>query len=414
MGWPALKIVVGERVGIDVERPSQRRSPVVGSTPALRIASDSLMRSSTTARHHLIRISFTSAILVCAVAASGLLAQGSVAQTSAPQSAGLRIVVIEGEGAVNILQQKTAVAPIVEIRDRNNLPVSGAAVTFTLSGGNTATFAGGLQTLTVTTNAAGRAAVSALNPLGAGAVQINVSAAFQGQTVMTVIAQTNVLTAAEAVASSGAVTATGGTAGGGGLSGGAIAGIAGGAAAAALGAVLAATGTEAEAPPGPVTTTYTGSYTGQGAITFTTFFGGDRTGVCVHTRNLNGTLTMTLEQQPDGTVTGTAMTTTVETVTAVSTGCNPANMVIGSSRPEGWNLPVTGNVQALTFTGQHPYTSVPFSGGTVTGSRALAFSGGLAGGVVSGTMTLTDTADGTTLGSPLTWRGFTTLTVTVR
>src|SRR5687768_15883087 len=29
---------------------------------------------------------------------------------------GLRIVVIEGEGAVNIIQQKTAVAPVVEVR----------------------------------------------------------------------------------------------------------------------------------------------------------------------------------------------------------------------------------------------------------------------------------------------------------
>ena len=61
---------------------------------------------------------------------------------------------IKGEDAVNIIQQKTAVAPLVEIRDRNNLPVAGATVTFTI-GGNSAAFAGGAQTLTVVTNAVG-------------------------------------------------------------------------------------------------------------------------------------------------------------------------------------------------------------------------------------------------------------------
>ena len=54
-------------------------------------------------------------------------------QRSAP-AGDLKIVVIAGEGAVNIIQQKTAVAPIIEVRDRNNLPVSGASVTFSVSG----------------------------------------------------------------------------------------------------------------------------------------------------------------------------------------------------------------------------------------------------------------------------------------
>jgi len=148
----------------------------------------------------------------------------------------LRIVVIEGEGAVNIIQQKTAVAPVVEVRDQNNLPVGGATVTFTIQGGKTAAFAGGSQTLTVTTNAAGRAVAAAVNPLSSGTVQIQAAAAFQGETVAATITQTNVMTAAQAGAT--AASAGGGaTGGGGGLSGGAIAGIAGGAAAAA-GAVV--------------------------------------------------------------------------------------------------------------------------------------------------------------------------------
>ena len=76
--------------------------------------------------------------------------------TQSPTPA-LRIVVIEGEGAVNIIQQKTAVRPVVEVRDRNNVPVPGATVTFTIGSGQPAAFAGGAPMVTVTTNASGQA-----------------------------------------------------------------------------------------------------------------------------------------------------------------------------------------------------------------------------------------------------------------
>lgn len=81
---------------------------------------------------------------------------------------------IEGEDAVNVLQQRTAVSPIVEVRDRNDQPVAGAIVSFTIRGGR-ATF-GGARTLSVTTNAAGRAAATGLTPTGTGTVQIAASA----------------------------------------------------------------------------------------------------------------------------------------------------------------------------------------------------------------------------------------------
>ena len=102
-----------------------------------------------------------------------------------------------------------AVAPVIEVRDRNNLPVAGAMVTFSI-GGNSASFAGGLQTLTVATNAVGQAA--AINPLATGAVQIQISAAFQGQTAIATIAQTNVLTAAQAATGTNLVIPMGGSA----------------------------------------------------------------------------------------------------------------------------------------------------------------------------------------------------------
>jgi hypothetical protein len=156
-----------------------------------------------------------------------------------PQAGGLRIVVIEGEDAVNIIQQGTAVLPIVEVRDRNDLPVAGATVVFSIGGGGGATFAGGATSLTVTTNAAGRAAVTELNPVTNGSFQINVEASYQGQTASTSISQTNVPTPADAAAlgaggAAQAGAAGGAGAGGGGLSGLAITGIAAGAAAGTL------------------------------------------------------------------------------------------------------------------------------------------------------------------------------------
>ena len=73
------------------------------------------------------------------------------------QPAGLRIVVIEGEDAVNVVQTKTAVAPIVAVRDRNNLPVSGVSVTFAING-NAASFLPAARSRSpVVTNAAGAA-----------------------------------------------------------------------------------------------------------------------------------------------------------------------------------------------------------------------------------------------------------------
>src|SRR5262245_57140856 len=116
---------------------------------------------------------------------AGLLISGAVLHPQNVQIAALRILVVEGEGAVNVIRQKTAVPPVVEVRDRNDLPVAGAVVTFTV--GPNATFGTTVHTLTLVTNAAGRAAVTTLTPTSAGAVQINVAAAFQGQTATAAI-----------------------------------------------------------------------------------------------------------------------------------------------------------------------------------------------------------------------------------
>src|SRR4051812_33124308 len=164
--------------------------------------------------------------------------------------AALRIIVLEGEDAVNVIDKKTAVKPAVEVRDRNDLPVAGALVRFAIRS-RAAAFNNGVRELSVTTDSLGRAAVSQLTPLGKGAIEIHVSASFQGQAAAATIHQTNVLTLAEAAQAGQAVPTSSATAGGGGsgggLSGTTIAAIAGGAAAGAV--AIAAVARGEESPP---------------------------------------------------------------------------------------------------------------------------------------------------------------------
>ena len=159
------------------------------------------------------------------------------------QDAGLRIIVLEGEDSVNIIERGTAVPTLVEVRDRNDLPVSGAAVLFLLGDGGTATLNAGLQQVEVITDALGRAAVE-VHPIGSGPVELSVDATFAGQTVTTTIVQTNFATAAEAAA------AAAGAGAGGGLGTGALVGIVG-AAAGAVGAGVALAGGESSGPLPP-------------------------------------------------------------------------------------------------------------------------------------------------------------------
>jgi hypothetical protein len=186
-----------------------------------------------------------------------LLAQNATA-AAAQATDELKIIVIEGEDGVNIVKKKTAVQPVVEVRDRNNLPVAGVSVTFALPAtGPSGTFLSGAKSLTVMTNSSGRAAVASLHPVGSGAFKIDVTASFQGRVATATISQTNYLTAA-AAASAGA--AGGGT--GGGLSTAAVVGIvAGVAAAAAVGLAVGLSGGGKKAPPVTATTIGLGTST---------------------------------------------------------------------------------------------------------------------------------------------------------
>jgi hypothetical protein len=119
----------------------------------------------------------------------------------------LNIVIVEGEGAINNIRQRTARETIVEIDDENHKPVAGAVVTFTLpTQGAGGAFAGGAQTLTVMTDALGRAVATGLRVNRvAGNWNIRVNASFGSRTGSATIPQTNAAAAGAAGATGGSV-----------------------------------------------------------------------------------------------------------------------------------------------------------------------------------------------------------------
>jgi hypothetical protein len=125
----------------------------------------------------------------------------SVPQAGAPPAVGqargvssLKILVMEGEGAINNTRQRTARDPVIQVVDENDRPVGGVAVTFALPGrGASGVFANGARSMTILTDAQGMATATGLTPnTVAGDLAIQVSASHQGQTASAVIAQTNV------------------------------------------------------------------------------------------------------------------------------------------------------------------------------------------------------------------------------
>lgn len=306
-----------------------------------------------------------------------LLAAGS----QAPATQGFRIVVVEGEDAVNIIQQKTAVAPIVEIRDRNNLPVAGATVTFSLTGPGAA--GASVSTITVATNAAGQAAAVGFTPTAAGAIQINASALVQGQALTATITQTNVMTAAQAVGAASATGASSGAsgsgaatgsaaAGGGGISGTTI-GIVSAAAAAAGGgaliAVKAAGGDEGK------TREFAASFTMEITLVFA---------VCTRVERYSGRLAIELDDADAATLSGRATIEDGRATVLTATGCISGPQA-GQSDPWGMNpTPASGPPSNITF---NNVLSVPANGPNSSGAtNTFTFEGSKSGDSIVGTL----------------------------
>src|SRR5579859_3377872 len=97
------------------------------------------------------------------------IALGMPISPAAAQDTGLKLnlVVVEGDGAINNIRQRTAREPIVQVEDENHKPIAGAAVVFLLPDqGASGVFANGARTLTVTTDAQGRAVAHGFHPNG--------------------------------------------------------------------------------------------------------------------------------------------------------------------------------------------------------------------------------------------------------
>jgi hypothetical protein len=111
----------------------------------------------------------------------------------------LNLVIVEGEGAINSIRQRIAREPIVQVEDENRRPVAGALVTFTVPRqGPGAVFPGNSTTLTVTTDAQGRATARGLQANNEpGSYEIGVQATLGTLAASTVIHQQNAKTAAK-------------------------------------------------------------------------------------------------------------------------------------------------------------------------------------------------------------------------
>ncbi len=125
--------------------------------------------------------------------AAKLVSQQTAAAAPQPQGT-LKINVIEGEGVRNSIRNRSAVSPIVEVKDTADKPVAGAEVVFQLPlAGPGGVFNGWLRSQTVRTDENGKATVTGYTPnTEAGRYNIKVTATSGSQTGSAVIAQINV------------------------------------------------------------------------------------------------------------------------------------------------------------------------------------------------------------------------------
>jgi hypothetical protein len=147
-------------------------------------------------------LSRTLAVLLACSIAAPLPAQAPAAPAAPAAPTQINILILEGEGAINNVRQRVSREAMVQVEDENHKPVAAAAVTFFLPGdGASGVFSNGSRSITVLTDAQGKAAVRGiqLNKVQ-GKLQIRVQASFQGLTNNAVITQTSVAAAAGAAA----------------------------------------------------------------------------------------------------------------------------------------------------------------------------------------------------------------------
>jgi hypothetical protein len=129
----------------------------------------------------------TAGLLVFSLSQLPLSAQGQ----EAPKE--LKIVVIQGDGAINKVRRPAAVEPSVAIEDENQKPIAGATVIFTLpTEGTTGQFGSGGQKFTTMTDAQGHATAAGLKVNEyPGNLLVEVNASYRGLAARAVITQTD-------------------------------------------------------------------------------------------------------------------------------------------------------------------------------------------------------------------------------
>src|ERR1051326_2982885 len=108
---------------------------------------------------------FLGPMLVITQCPAAGLPQAAPAAGQTPQTAQLKIVVVEGDGAINNVKQRVSREMIVQVDDENDRPVAGAVVTFALPrSGPGGSFTNGSKVFTTTTNQTGRSVAQGFTP----------------------------------------------------------------------------------------------------------------------------------------------------------------------------------------------------------------------------------------------------------
>jgi hypothetical protein len=112
----------------------------------------------------------------------------------AQNSEGLRVQVMEGSGAQNVVSRQAQRSITVRVVDRSSRPLSGATVIFTApTAGPSGRFVNGSNSIIVFTNPQGIAMAQQYNANATpGAYQIEARAAFMGEVATVSIPQTNI------------------------------------------------------------------------------------------------------------------------------------------------------------------------------------------------------------------------------
>ncbi len=126
--------------------------------------------------------------VLCAAVIFCMLAASASAQTEE-----IKIVIQEGQGAINNIHEHRAKEPVIQVLHEDGEPVAGASVIFQLpDDGPGGAFADDAKMLTVQTDDKGQAVAHGLRPNQiAGKFQIRVTASFHSQTANAVVSQIN-------------------------------------------------------------------------------------------------------------------------------------------------------------------------------------------------------------------------------